>query len=562
MAPNLGRVVARLAEPSEVLPAEMVDLINHNIKPPIPIEASDVYIRAMYIVSDQVNSFGGRFPKDEHEHLAELLIDSPVLIGHRKDKLPVGRTFHAESVIRDGQPWVKGYFYWLRSTVDSGQLRDNIDGGIYKECSVAFTFGLPECSICGRDIRRCGHEPQEVYEIDGEERRCHFNYRKIERVLETSLVYRGAVPRTMIARELAESSATDAADDGVEPEVINGVDELKEGRRYLLVPAYDGLTGYARYVDDRLTIIGPDNQQLCEFPVGGYRPGLFRPDLPVAGLLLGYRGRARCSRAELGEHLEDKTGPVSRMQFHVFPGQGIVTMARSRGKSQFEVGLIPHRFGQVHDVERLAREIMTRDGVDMWPVPDEEGPFDPLSAPCIRYRPRVRADDSTGCTESSTALKASPDQGTSPRNRQESGQTGRRTLDQNKDDRDYLGRLLEKLETGSMLKADREALRDRLQAIRDRLEAAETLAGEHACLREEYQQRLGGMVKAIAAVDRKRDRWEEAVALIEELPTLPAERLLQTYRRVAARFRDCFPGSFGSYPVSNRGLKQRAAVER
>lgn len=167
MTTSLGRVTAHLAEPGEVIPPEFADLINVNIQPPTQVTVDDVYVRAMYIVSDQVNSFGGRFPYDEHERLARLLVDSPVLVGHRRDRLPVGRNFHAVMVERHHRPWVKSYFYWLRSADGAEQLRDNIDGGIYKECSIAFTFHLPECSVCGKDIRRCEHEPFEEYQRGG-----------------------------------------------------------------------------------------------------------------------------------------------------------------------------------------------------------------------------------------------------------------------------------------------------------------------------------------------------------------------------------------------------------
>ncbi len=135
-------------------------------------------------------------------------------------------------------------------------------------------------------------------------------------------------------------------------------------------------------------------------------------------------------------------------------------------------------------------------------------------------------------------------------------------MEKSNSDCDYLERVVEQLDATAMSRLDFDELKDRLSTIRDRLTANDRLASEHACLREEYQQRISGMVKAIAAVDRKRDRLEEAVALIDELPKLPAERLLETYRKVAARFRDCFPGSFGSYPVSTRVANQTTAVER
>jgi hypothetical protein len=388
MAPSLGRVVARLAEPSEVLPASMVDLINSNIKPPTQVEPGDVYVRAMYIVSDQVNSFGGRFPEDEHARLAELLIDSPVLIGHRKDKLPVGRNFHAEKVTRDNHPWVKSYFYWLRSSDDAAQLRDNIDGGIYKECSVAFTFGLPECSICGRDIRRCEHEPFEDYEVGGERHSCHFNYRQIERVLETSLVYRGAVPKTAIAKELSDTTG----DNVVEPTTIRDLRVLASDREYLILPVYDGLLVNACSVDDGLGLSCLNGEKLYEVPFGHYHPKSFRPTESVTGMLVGYRGRERCSPLQLEEYLKHQSGPVSRLRFNLFPGQGIVSLTGSRKKSLFDVRLIPHRLGKVEQVARLAREIGTRDGVELWDLPTGGGPFDPTHSSRLHYLPPPQSE--------------------------------------------------------------------------------------------------------------------------------------------------------------------------
>ena len=92
MAESIGRITAHLAGPIETISEEIILLINENIKPPNPVGAGDVFVRAMYVVSDEINSFGGRFPAEEHNRLAALLIDSPVLVGHRKDKLPVPNT--------------------------------------------------------------------------------------------------------------------------------------------------------------------------------------------------------------------------------------------------------------------------------------------------------------------------------------------------------------------------------------------------------------------------------------------------------------------------------------
>jgi len=105
----IGRLTAELAEKDAEIPETLLEKINRNIAPPDRLTAEMVYIRAMYIVSDRVNSFGGCFPVEEHEKLAALLIDSPVLVGHRKDSLPIARNFHAERTARGNANWIKVY---------------------------------------------------------------------------------------------------------------------------------------------------------------------------------------------------------------------------------------------------------------------------------------------------------------------------------------------------------------------------------------------------------------------------------------------------------------------
>lgn len=76
-------------------------------------------------------------------------------------------------------------------------------------------------------------------------------------------------------------------------------------------------------------------------------------------------------------------------------------------------------------------------------------------------------------------------------------------------------------------------------------EEVEHLRTEMTVLRQDYLQRIGGMVKAIAATERRPESWESALAYLEGLPTLSAEELIGAYRKVSARFRDAFPASFG-----------------
>jgi hypothetical protein len=175
------------------------DLINANVKPPVAVKPGDIYIRAMYIISDSINAYGGKFDRVDLPNIARMFIDSPVMIGHDKTGLPVARNFWAETIEKDGRLWVKSYFYWLRQTEGAERLALNIDAGIYKECSVGFVYDIPECSACGGDIRVCGHQIS---------RDVFFYYRGVEKVLETSLVYRGAVPGTSITDQLSAHTLT------------------------------------------------------------------------------------------------------------------------------------------------------------------------------------------------------------------------------------------------------------------------------------------------------------------------------------------------------------------
>ncbi len=305
MKERFGQLMAELAESDGPdVTAELVRLINENIKPLTPVGPEDVCIRSMYIVSDQVNSYGGRFPAAEHDRLSGLLVDSPVMVGHRKDALPIGRNFHATTVERKGRPWVRSYFYWPKSAAGAESLRENIDTGVYKECSIGFTYLLPECSVCGEDIRRCSHNLFQEYQVDGKSENCHFNYRQIERVLETSLVYRGATPDTAISNELKVTEET-AREVGAAPSaalpMLADLGSLNADSRYLVVPHYEGLDVRLESRDGQTQLFTMAGQELTS----SYLPDLaFSSGLENArGKLVGYRGKERCSLEHLYQFL-------------------------------------------------------------------------------------------------------------------------------------------------------------------------------------------------------------------------------------------------------------------
>ncbi len=128
------------------------------------------------------------------------------------------------------------------------------------------------------------------------------------------------------------------------------------------------------------------------------------------------------------------------------------------------------------------------------------------------------------------------------------------------------------MERNETLSGQARAFRDKLSAERmdeidfDRLAAwlselapvlneVEKSAENLAALRQDYEGRIVGMVKAMAAVDRSGRGYDDAIVSLETLPQLSGEELVACYRRTSARFRDMFPTSFGLRPQATTRAK-------
>ncbi|HKK19964.1 MAG TPA: hypothetical protein VJ983_00715, partial [candidate division Zixibacteria bacterium] len=334
------------------------------------------------------NSFGGRFPTEELQRLSELMIDSPVLVGHRKDRLPVGRTFFAEVVSYENKTWVKSYFYWLRSAEGAQTLKENIDGGIYKECSVGFTFQYPECSVCGEDIRRCEHEPFEQYRSAAGDQTCHFLYRQVERVLESSLVYRGAVHGTSVTKDLTIADLIDSSRD---PIPLAHPAELDMNGRYLVTPMYHGIDVTVSCTDNVLTIAADNGSELSMDRLRMDTAGL-NDFSEIPGLLIGMRGKGRCSVEELTKFIQTGKGPVSRVILKLYPTLSDEGCFAEFGQSS-SVSVIGYELVTVDQVAAAAHRLMTAQGVRVWKSDDVR------SGPGFLYTPKAEsAPSKTGYT--------------------------------------------------------------------------------------------------------------------------------------------------------------------
>jgi hypothetical protein len=156
---------------------------------PRPLKAlkpEDVYVRGMRLVGDRVTAHYGRIRTTDLPHVAELTIGAPVLVGHQKQTRPIGRFFDASVEDR----FVIAPFFVPVARSDARDLITDIDSGVASEASISFTFTQPTCGKCGKDMRatECPHSPGR----DG----AFFYFDGITKVLEGSIVYRGAHPDT------------------------------------------------------------------------------------------------------------------------------------------------------------------------------------------------------------------------------------------------------------------------------------------------------------------------------------------------------------------------------
>ena len=113
------------------------------------------------------------------------------------------------------------------------------------------------------------------------------------------------------------------------------------------------------------------------------------------------------------------------------------------------------------------------------------------------------------------------------------------------DHKAYLVELRETLTGDKLSVIDFDGLISRLGQIGEALDLAAIDREELSMLRNDYQSRIGGMLKAVAAVDRKGNGLHSALSTVEALPGMTVSQLIECYRRSSARFRDSFPTSFG-----------------
>ena len=168
-----------------------------------PLSRSEFAVFTLDLCHDQVDRHFSRFPMEELEKIDRMVPGRPLMERHDlRGTLPRGTFFRSTLHRDDGRVSVRPDVYVLR-TQDNADFILNIEGGVYRETSIGFSFRMPECSVCGRDLRTCDHIPGRSYG----DAACHYVMRDVLEVIEGSVVSSGSQGTGFVARELEKERA-------------------------------------------------------------------------------------------------------------------------------------------------------------------------------------------------------------------------------------------------------------------------------------------------------------------------------------------------------------------
>ncbi len=153
-----------------------------------PLTINEFIVFTLDLCHNQIDRHFSCFPEDELEIINRKVPGRPLMERHDlKGSLPRG-TFFRSTLHQDGDRLSVRPKVYVLTLEENRNFIANIEGGIYRETSIGFSFSFPECSICNKDIRRCVHVPGENYEG----KMCFYRMRGIQEVLEGSVVACGS----------------------------------------------------------------------------------------------------------------------------------------------------------------------------------------------------------------------------------------------------------------------------------------------------------------------------------------------------------------------------------
>jgi hypothetical protein len=149
--------------PEVTVSAEDMALINGYAK--AELKPEDVFVFAVRLCDTKVDRDFEMFTPEALWELKEMFLGKTGIFDHDwTARGQVARIFRTEIKTEpDGVQWLKAWAYMMRTAGNEELIRE-IQGGIKREVSVGCSVKNARCSICGGDIRDCGHVKGRYYD--------------------------------------------------------------------------------------------------------------------------------------------------------------------------------------------------------------------------------------------------------------------------------------------------------------------------------------------------------------------------------------------------------------
>lgn len=120
---------------------------------------------------------------------------------------------------------------------------------------------------------------------------------------------------------------------------------------------------------------------------------------------------------------------------------------------------------------------------------------------------------------------------------------------------EFLVQVKATLEQSNSEALDLDLLYEHLDPLITGLSEHEKISTELQQLRDDYQQRIAGMKKAIAVTKHNDDEMKLALTEIDNLRNLSVMDLIDCYKNTQTKFRVSFPASFGQLALNRSKSK-------
>lgn len=134
-----------------------------------PLSVEDVYVRHMRLCNTQVDRAFERFTERNLRQISKSIVGKSVMLAHNYSQTPQGRYFDSSVQKSDGIAHAVPEFYIVRSAPSAAEAIPQIDGGVWKDVSVGFSYEAIQCDLCGGDYldyNSCPHLAGSAYPQD------------------------------------------------------------------------------------------------------------------------------------------------------------------------------------------------------------------------------------------------------------------------------------------------------------------------------------------------------------------------------------------------------------